>query len=55
VYLGFSSMMWSFAVGTDGIVTGLEYDPKYVQLAGLAFEEYCVKNCKIVLGGASKT
>ena len=55
VYLGFSSMVWSFAVGTDGIVTGLEYDPKYVQPAGQAFEEYGVKNCEIVLGDAAKT
>ncbi|KAH8671445.1 O-methyltransferase [Xylariales sp. PMI_506] len=50
VYLGFSSMVWSHAVGPDGTVTGLEYDPEYAASAQATFAAAGIKNASVVVG-----
>ena len=47
--------MWSDAVGPDGKVTGLEFDPKYAKLAEDAFAKYGVKNAEVIVGDALET
>ncbi|EFX03230.1 O-methyltransferase family 3 [Grosmannia clavigera kw1407] len=55
VFRGFSSMVWSNAVGPSGTVTGLEMDEKYADYARLGFADVGVKNAEIIVGDALKT
>lgn len=55
VYVGYSAMVWSHAVGPDGRVTGLEYEAKYAQLANDAFAANHINNIEIVVGPAAET
>lgn len=48
-------MIWSFAVGSEGKVTGLEFDPEYAKLAEEAFAANGVKNCEVIVGDALET
>ncbi|KAF3481084.1 O-methyltransferase MdmC [Arthroderma uncinatum] len=55
VYVGLSSLVWSHAVGPEGRVTGLEFDPSFANLAEEAFKKYGVKNVEVIVGDALKT
>ncbi|KAM5352456.1 hypothetical protein ACJ41O_005179 [Fusarium nematophilum] len=55
VYVGFSALVWAHAVGPDGLVTGLEFDPEYAKLSNQAFAANGVKNVEIIVGPAAKT
>jgi predicted O-methyltransferase YrrM len=55
VYVGFSSMLWSHAVGKDGKVTGLEYSEEYAKEAKAAWAANGVNNVEIVVGDATET
>jgi predicted O-methyltransferase YrrM len=50
--VGFSSLVWSHAVGPSGSVTGLEFSPEYAAQAEEAFKAQGVSNVKIVVGDA---
>ncbi|KAI1639946.1 O-methyltransferase [Biscogniauxia mediterranea] len=52
VYLGYSAMVWSHAVGPDGQVTGLEFNAEYADKARAAFAKHGVENCEIITGPA---
>ncbi|KAI1495556.1 O-methyltransferase [Biscogniauxia marginata] len=52
VFVGYSAMVWSHAVGPDGKVTGLEFNPDYAAQANAAFAKHGVQNCEIVIGAA---
>lgn len=55
VYAGFSALVWAHAVGPDGQVTGLEYEPEYAKLSNDGFAANGVNNVEIVVGPASET
>ncbi|KAI1207259.1 S-adenosyl-L-methionine-dependent methyltransferase [Annulohypoxylon truncatum] len=55
VYVGFSAMIWSHAVGPQGKVTGLEYDEEYSELARQAAKENGYDNIEIHTGDAAET
>ncbi|KAJ4157309.1 hypothetical protein NW754_008955 [Fusarium falciforme] len=55
VYAGFSALVWAHAVGPDGQVTGLEYEPEYAKLSNEGFAANGVNNVEIVVGPASET
>ncbi|PSR97003.1 S-adenosyl-L-methionine-dependent methyltransferase [Coniella lustricola] len=55
VYIGFSTMFWSHAVGKDGSVTGLELSDKYAGLARKACAENKIDNVDIRVGDAVKS
>ncbi|KAI1097353.1 S-adenosyl-L-methionine-dependent methyltransferase [Jackrogersella minutella] len=55
VYVGYSAMIWSHAVGPQGKVTGLEYDEEYAELAEKAVKENGYNNFEIHVGDASET
>ncbi|KAK8073584.1 hypothetical protein PG994_004483 [Apiospora phragmitis] len=55
VYHGFSSMIWAHAVGAEGHVTGLEFDPEYAAQARAVFAEHGMKNIRVVTGDALVT
>ena len=55
VFLGYSAMLWAHAVGPDGVVTGLEYDPELAKLAGDAIAKEGIKNVEIIVGDGAKT
>lgn len=55
VYLGYSAMVWSNAVGPDGRVTGLESNAEYAKLATEAIAARGLKNVDIVVGSALET
>lgn len=46
-------MAWSSAVGPDGHVTALEYDPAYAKLAEEAWAKDNIKNCEVIVGDAA--
>ncbi|KAJ0120240.1 o-methyltransferase family protein [Diaporthe amygdali] len=52
VYIGFSAMVWSHAVGKEGEVVGLELSEKYADIAGKAFKDNGVENVDVKLGDA---
>ena len=47
-------MVWSHAVGPDGTVTGLEFDPGFAKHAGDALAANGVKNVEIIVGPAAE-
>lgn len=55
VYVGFSALVWADAIGPDGLVTGLEFEPEYAELSKKAFEVNGVKNVEIMVGPASES
>ncbi|KAJ3493930.1 hypothetical protein NLG97_g4412 [Lecanicillium saksenae] len=52
VYLGYSAMVWSNAVGSDGRVTGLEANVKYAEMAAEAIAARGLTNVDIIVGPA---
>lgn len=52
VFVGYSAMVWAHAVGPEGKVTGLEFNPDYGKKAEEAFEANGVKNVEIIVGDA---
>ncbi|KAI0012227.1 S-adenosyl-L-methionine-dependent methyltransferase [Xylariaceae sp. FL0662B] len=55
VYIGYSAMVWSHAVGPQGKITGLEYDPKYAQEAETAWKKYGYNNIEVHVGDGAET
>ncbi|OAA62534.1 O-methyltransferase family 3 [Niveomyces insectorum RCEF 264] len=55
VYCGFSSMVWSHAVGPEGKVTGLEVEPEYAAAARAGYAEVGVHNAEVIVGDALET
>ncbi|KAI4600845.1 hypothetical protein KJ359_013008 [Pestalotiopsis sp. 9143b] len=52
VYLGFSSMTWSHAIGPSGTVTGLEFNPEFAARAEAAFKANSLGNITLQVGDA---
>lgn len=50
--MGYSCLAWAHAVGPDGVVTGLEFNPEYAQKAREAFKRFGVENVDIIEGDA---
>ncbi|KAJ4396649.1 hypothetical protein N0V93_000870 [Gnomoniopsis smithogilvyi] len=50
VYIGFSAMVWSEAVGPSGSVVGLELSEEYAGIARKAFADNKINNVEIKLG-----
>lgn len=50
VYIGFSAMVWSEAVGPDGHVVGLELSEEYASMARKGFADNKISNVDIKLG-----
>ncbi|KAH7376257.1 O-methyltransferase family protein [Plectosphaerella cucumerina] len=55
VYVGYSALVWSHAVGPEGSVTGLEFSEDYAKLARESFAETGVSNIEVVVGDALET
>ncbi|KAF7563457.1 hypothetical protein G7046_g658 [Stylonectria norvegica] len=55
VYVGYSALIWSHAVGPQGFVTGLEYEADYAKLSEEAFAANKVDNVEIIVGPAGET
>ncbi|KAK2027741.1 O-methyltransferase [Colletotrichum zoysiae] len=55
VYVGYSGMIWSHAVGPDGTVTGLEFNADYAKQAEAAWAANGIKNASVVVGDALET
>ncbi|KGO64137.1 O-methyltransferase, family 3 [Penicillium italicum] len=49
VYVGLSMLAWSHAVGPDGKVTGLEFDPHFSAMAEKSFSDHGVENAEVIL------
>lgn len=53
-FVGFSSLLWSHAIGEQGHITTLEYDPEYAKMAAEIFSKTgAKKNIDLVIGDAS--
>ncbi|KAL0942224.1 o-methyltransferase [Colletotrichum truncatum] len=55
VYVGYSGMVWSHAVGPNGTVTGLEFDEKYAKQAQEAWAANGIQNASVIVGDALET
>ncbi|KAI0164442.1 O-methyltransferase family protein [Hypoxylon sp. FL1284] len=55
VYVGYSGMVWSHAIGPEGKVTGLEYDESYASAARKAWKEHGYNNIEVFVGDAKET
>jgi predicted O-methyltransferase YrrM len=55
VYVGYSAMAWSHAVGVQGRVVGLEFSPNYASMARKALRERGFENVDVVEGDALQT
>ncbi|KAI0842651.1 S-adenosyl-L-methionine-dependent methyltransferase [Hypoxylon sp. FL0890] len=55
VYVGYSAMAWSHAVGPQGKVTGLEYDEEYAEAAEKIWKESGYENIEVHVGDAAET
>ncbi|OLN82240.1 putative caffeoyl-CoA O-methyltransferase 2 [Colletotrichum chlorophyti] len=55
VYVGYSGMVWSHAVGPSGTVTGLEFDPEYAKAAEEAWAANGITNASVIVGDALET
>ncbi|PHH60616.1 hypothetical protein CDD81_1406 [Ophiocordyceps australis] len=55
LYVGFSAMVWSHAIGPDGSITALELSPELAQEAQEAMAENKVDNVQVIVGDASQT
>jgi predicted O-methyltransferase YrrM len=47
-------MVWSHAVGPEGTVTGLEFDPSFAKQASEALAANGAKNVEIIVGPAAE-
>ncbi|KAH8701761.1 S-adenosyl-L-methionine-dependent methyltransferase [Talaromyces proteolyticus] len=54
-YVGLSMLAWSHAVGSQGHVTGLEFEPSFAQMAKEAFSANGAQNTELVVGDALET
>ncbi|KAH8816818.1 O-methyltransferase-like protein [Xylogone sp. PMI_703] len=54
-FIGFSASGWSHAVGPDGRVTSLEYEPEYAKIAQENWAQAGIKNCEVIVGAAKET
>lgn len=52
VYIGFSGMFWSHAVGRDGKVVGLELSEEFAGIARQGFQDNGVDNVDVKVGDA---
>lgn len=52
LYLGYSAMLWSDAVGPGRFVTGLELDAEYAKLATNAVESRGINDMETIVGSA---
>jgi predicted O-methyltransferase YrrM len=48
-------MTWSSAVGPDGHVTALEFEPAYAKLAEEAWAANNIRNCHVIVGDAAQS
>ena len=48
-------MGWSHAVGADGHVTTLEFDPDYAKVALDTFQKNGVQNVEVIVGDARES
>lgn len=55
MYLGFSSMAWSHAVGPSGTVTGLEFNPEFASKSEAAFKTNSLSNITLHIGDGLET
>jgi predicted O-methyltransferase YrrM len=55
VFLGYSAMVWSHAVGPDGSVTGLEYSPDFARVAREGLAKNGIDNVELIVGPAAET
>ncbi|TQN72346.1 putative caffeoyl-CoA O-methyltransferase 1 [Colletotrichum shisoi] len=55
VYVGYSGMIWSHAVGPDGTVTGLEFNADYAKQAEAAWAANGITNASVIVGDALET
>ncbi|KAJ0301174.1 hypothetical protein COL5a_007693 [Colletotrichum fioriniae] len=55
VYVGYSGMVWSHAVGPEGTVTGLEFSADYAKQAEKAWAANGIKNASVIVGDALET
>ncbi|PNH61244.1 hypothetical protein VD0002_g6533 [Verticillium dahliae] len=55
VYVGYSALVWSHAVGPEGHVTGLEFNQAYADQAVAAFAANGVTNVDLGVGDALST
>ncbi|KAI2627478.1 S-adenosyl-L-methionine-dependent methyltransferase [Hypomontagnella submonticulosa] len=55
VYVGYSAMVWSHAIGPQGKVTGLEYNGEYAEIAKKAWKEHGYSNIDVHVGAAAET
>lgn len=55
VYVGYSSMVWSHAVGPEGKVVGLEFSSEYAGLAKEALGARGFTNVEVLEGDALQT
>jgi len=54
-YIGFSTMVWVDAVGPDGHVTALEFEPSYAKIAEETFSKNGIKNAEVIIGDAKES
>lgn len=54
-FIGFSAMAWSEAVGPNGHVTTLEFEPKYAKLAEETWAKNNIKNIEVIVGPAKES
>lgn len=55
VYIGFSAMVWSEAIGPEGQVVGLELSEEYAAIARKGFADNNINNVEIKLGDGAAT
>jgi predicted O-methyltransferase YrrM len=55
VFLGYSALVWSHAVGPEGLVTGLEFDAGFAKTAKAALADQGADNVEIIVGPAAET
>ncbi|KAI1085350.1 S-adenosyl-L-methionine-dependent methyltransferase [Whalleya microplaca] len=55
VYIGYSAMVWSHAIGPQGKITGLEYDAGYAKAAEKAWKEFGYNNIEVFVGDGAET
>lgn len=48
-------MAWSHAVGPDGHVTTLEFEPEYAKIAEDSLRKNGIKNVEVIVGDARET
>jgi len=54
-FIGFSGLAWANAVGPEGHVTTLEFNPDYAKVAEETFAKNAVKNIDVIVGDAKES